>query len=86
MRVCSARRFERCERSIGREHDQVKICRVERCTARSPAEVNKIIFAVKVDVAWRGQWFYFLRALIELTLPGLEGDDGGDGHLGRFVM
>lgn len=44
--------------------------------------MNKIIFAVEVDVAWRGQWLDFLRVLVELTLPGLEGDYGGDGHRG----
>lgn len=82
MRVCGAGRFERRERSIGWKHDQIKVCRIERCTARPPAEMNKIIFAVEVDVAWRGQWLDFLRVLVELTLPGLEGDYGGDGHRG----
>ena len=47
--------------------------------------MDEIIFAVEIDVACGRQWLDFLCLLIELALPGFEGDDGGDGHSGRVL-
>ena len=47
------------EFAVGRNHDKVEFGLAHWSRARPPAEMNKIIFFVEIDVAWSRFWDYF---------------------------
>ena len=63
---------ERCEGGIARDGDEVDFGFAGGCAARSPAEVDQVVFTVEVEVAWGVDGCDFAAGA--LAAAGFEGD------------